>query len=198
MKQTIATALLSLMILTAVLAGCQNGLSGNKPAISSNGDGQGDKGNTFIPEDISESNLSDLPEAEQAEIKQLYGCYWMDGLYDNCIKIGKEELASYSTSMSFSYRNLRWSKLQDSVWMCCSYYWNDEDYDTNDRKIILKFTQDSGGSVKLWQYVVPMKLKSGPFTKGKEVESIVKDGKTFYVYDKTDPDSPEMGEPKKL
>lgn len=144
----------------------------------------------FVPDDMKDSALSDLSPEQKAEIKTLYGSYWMDGVRDNCIEIGAEGLASYSTAMSFSYENVRWAKLSDS-WVCSSYHSSDSDYESSDRKVILKFTKASGG-ITLWQYIVPMNRKAGPFKKGKAVEKMEKDGKTYYVYDKADSTSPKM------
>lgn len=187
----VCTLMFCALVLSAVLTGCDN-LSGAKPKPKPNAGING-----FIPDGIEDSGLSKLPSDFQTEIQSLYGCYWISGAKDNCAKITDDELIIYSTAMSFNYTNIRWAKLSSAEWVCCAYHAGEENYSEEDRKVILKFTKDAG-MVKVWQYVVPMKLKSGPFTKGKEVESIVKDGKTFYVYDKTDPDSPEMGEPKKL
>lgn len=208
MKKTILYIGIGVLMLCTVLGGCDQGfgkgktskggqseIGPGKPSFKGKDNAEAKK---FAPDDIDEHKLSALSPEQKAEIEKLYGCYWMDGPRDNCIKIGADELASYSTAMSFSYTNIQWAKFSDS-WICCSYHASDFDYDSNDRKVILKFTKDSGG-IKLWQYIVPMGTKAGPFVKGREVEEIKEldqSGKEqkYYVYDKTDTSSPKMLEP---
>lgn len=172
----------------AVLGGCNN--------VSENGE-TGNVEEKFIPDDIVDKKLSDLPVEQQKEIEKLYGCYWMNGIKDNCVEIGDGRFAVYSTAMSFGYVNFRWAKVSD-MWVCCSYHKTDFDYTPKDRKVILKFVKDGDGNFRLWQYAIPMNNKSGPFIKGKNVEEIEKDGVKFYVYDRTDPTSPKMKAPTEL
>ena len=201
MKKMTITALICALMFCVVCAGCNNAAGTKKP--STGGNNETDNTQKFVPDDIQDRTLSDLPAEQKAEIEKLYGCYWMDGAKDNCIKIGADGLYSYSTAMSFSYMNVRWAQVSDS-WVCFSYHSNDFDYAPDSRKVILKFIKDSG-SIKLWQYVVPMSQKSGPFTNGREVEEIEveevekESGKTvkrkYYVYDKADSSSPKMHAP---
>lgn len=190
MKNTRA-AVCVLFVLSALLAGCPIDVPAKaKKHVDLKG---------FIPDDIAEKKFSELPAADQAEIARLYGCYWPSGEKKQCAQIGAGTLVSYSTAMSYSYTNLRWSKLSPSVWVCCSYYKDNTEYDSADRKVIFKFTENAG-TWTLEQYVVPMGTQAGPFTKGKDVEKLPggKDGADCYVYDKNDATSPKMLAPKPL
>lgn len=193
--------LLGVFALCIVLGGCNNpfgkgkgntsaGTGNEKPADKGKDTPKASNTQNFVPDDMKDSDLSALSSEQKAEIATLYGYYWMDGARDNCIEIGAHGLVAYSTAMSFRYRNVRWAKVSDS-WVCSSYHANNSDYEPGDRKVILKFSKASGG-IALWQYIVPMNRKAGPFKGGKAVEEIKKDGKTYYVYDKADSTSPKM------
>ncbi|MGP1601857.1 hypothetical protein [Treponema sp.] len=184
MKKNVCTVLVCALIFAVLLAGC-NDLSPAKPKPQSDMCG-------LIQGDISDFALSDLPPAHRNEIRNLYGCYWMTGVRNNCTEIGDANLVLYSTAMSFSYANIRWSRVSDSMWVCFAYGDDDSNYSEDGRRIAVKFTKDSGGTVKLWQCVKAMKQKSGPFTEKKAVEQVEKDGNVFYVYDKNNPSSPTM------
>ena len=190
MKNTRA-AVCVLFVLSALLAGCPIDVPAKaKKHVDLKG---------FIPDDSVEHTLSARPAADQAEIASLYGCYWPSGEKKQCAEIRAGTLVSYSTAMSYSYTNLRWSKLSPSVWVCCSYYKDNTEYDPADRKVIFKFTE-SAGAWTLEQYVVPMGTQAGPLAVGKNVEKLAgggKDGADCYVYD-NDSASPKMLAPKPL
>ena len=192
MKNTRA-AVCVLFVLSALLAGCPIDVPAKaKKHVDLKG---------FIPDDIVEHTLSALPAADQTEVARLYGCYWPSGEKKQCAQIGAGTLVSYSTAMSYSYTNLRWSKLSPSVWVCCSYYKDNTEYDPADRKVIFKFTKSAGSTWTLEQYVVPMGTQAGPLAVGKNVEKLAgggKDGADCYVYDKNDAASPKMLAPKPL
>lgn len=196
MKKMTITALICAFVFCSIFTGCNTPAGNGKSSADENDNAGTDNTQQFVPDGIKDKKLSAFSPEEKAEIEKLYNYYWMDGVKDNCIKIEADRLVAYSTSMSFSYTNVRWAKVSGS-WVCFSYHSDDFDYEPRDRKIILKFTEKAG-AIELWQYVVPMTRKSGPFTKGKEVEEIKKDGKTYYVYDKTDNSSPKMLEPRPI
>ena len=189
MKNNRLVALICISILSIVLAGCRTPADNEKSKTPA---GYAEK---FVPDDISDNELSALPAVQKAEVEELYGCYW-NNKKDNCIKIGENGLISYSTVMSFSYTNVRWAKNSDT-WICFSYHADNYDYTQDGRRVVLKFVKDTDG-IKLWQYVVPMKQKSGSFIKGKMVEEIIEGGKKDYLYNKSDSSAPKMLEPKSI
>ncbi len=173
MKKTVLIAGVSLMLCT-LLAGCYIDVPSKARA----------KG----------KGTSDLPPTEQAEIASLYGYYWglEGGKKEPCIAVGDKKLISYSHAMSFSYTNLLWNKVSPSEWTCTSYAKDDEDYDPEDRKIVLTFKKD-GGTWKLHEsFVKPMSTKYESFTKGKAPTKITEGGKDYYVYKVGDPLSIKM------
>ena len=171
MKKKLLAACISLILFT-VFAGCNNNPSADKTddiVVPQ-----------FIPDDIGEKELSELSAEQQAEIQDLYGCYWPDGEKIQCAELGDDKLVVYSIAMSSGYENVRWGKVSD-MWVCCSYLKTDSDYEPKDRRVIFKFIKD-GSNFVLRQYVVPMGTEAGPFKRGKNVEEIEEDGKTYYVY----------------
>lgn len=190
MKKNLCTVLVCALIFGVLLASCDD-LSPAKPKPRPDMGG-------LIPDDISDDFLPNLPDDYKTEIRNLYGCYWMSGAKDNCTEIGETKLLVYSNAMSYSYENIRWSRVSDSMWVCIAYHKNEWDYSEGDRKVILRFTKDSGGIVTLWQRVIIMGHTSGPFTKGKAVERVEQGGNVFYVYDKNDPSCPKMKAPSPL
>lgn len=138
-----------------------------------------------------------LSPAEKAEVAHLYGYYWglEGGKKEPCIEIGDNKLISYSSVMSFSYTNIRWNKVSASEWTCASYLKTDEDYDPEDRRIVLTFKKD-GGTWKLHEsFVKPMNQKYRSFTKGEAPTKITEGGKDYYVYKVGDPLSIKMKAP---
>ena len=115
----------------------------------------------------------------------------MDGKKDNFISLRDSKMLVCSTSMSFGYTNIRWSKLGNAQWVCTAYNFDDADYAQEGRKVILRFS--AGEKKPLWQYIVPMNLKAGPFEKGKEPDALEDGG---YKYDKNDSSAPRLLPPK--
>ena len=154
---------------------------------------------TVTVKEAEEKEFSALPADQQTEIKSLYGYYWADdGNKGECPAIDAERLALYTTMefMSMGFTNLRWSRVSSSMWVCCSYAEDETDYDYENKRIIFTFVKDNNGTLKVFDTIVAMSSTYGPYIKGKKPDTIEKDGKTYYTYDKNDPKSPKLFEPK--
>ena len=171
----------------ALLCGCQSNAPEAKPSEPQNEKKQ----ENFLPDAAEEKEFAKYSAKEQEEIKKLYGTYWMDGKKDNFISLRDSKMLVCSTSMSFGYTNIRWSKLGNAQWACTAYYSDDADYAQEGRKVILHFS--AGEKTQLWQYIVLMSLKAGPFEKGKEPDALEGGG---YKYDKKDSSAPKLFSPK--
>ena len=180
----------------AVLSGCKNAVSGSKPVVNGNAGEGTPPTRPKIPEGIVEKKFSQLSVDEQAEITSLYGYYWSDdGTRNECPAIDADRIAVYNGNafMSRSFENFRWGKISASKWVCFSYAADDDSYDPNDRRFIFVFSKDSNGTPLLWDRIVLMgEDYFGPYIKGKNPDTIVKNGVTYYRYDEK---SPELVEP---
>ncbi|MEL3907030.1 MAG: hypothetical protein P1P65_08430 [Treponema sp.] len=197
MKKKILTAVICPLMLFAVLSGCTNmNTVPDKAKDNSNANGSNEK--VEIPEDISVNRLSDIPSEHRKEIENLYGYYWADnGTKFECSFIDADQLIAYSTSMSAGYRNIRWHRVSDSQWICFSYT-SSTDGPTTDEgsRVAFLFIKDSSGNIKHYKQIRAMnKNISGPYLRGQSIQKREENGKTFYVYDKGDPNAPKMKEP---
>jgi len=152
---------------------------------------------TVKVEEAEEKLLSDLPSNLQKEIEKLYGYYWAgDGNKHECPAINGERLAVYTDNefMSMGFENFRWSKISPSMWVCYSYasdFSGEVDY--SEKRIVFTFVKDSNGTLKVFDTITRMSDTYGPYIKGKEPETVVEGGKTYYRYDST---SPKLFEPR--
>lgn len=185
------TILCASIVYALLLSSCRDGIpdGASKPHGNTGEDNVVEQG----------KNFSAFSSDQQSEIQKLYGYYWMEGAKDNFLHINDGNLKNCSTAMSFAYTNLLWNRLSDKKWICTSYHSDNGDYEANDRKVVLTITKDDAGAVSIWQYVVPMDLKSGPFKKGKmpDIITVKENGQDVekYVYDKSDAEAPKIGFP---
>ena len=200
MKKMTITALICALVFCAVCTACNNA-AGGKPQqnpTESQKPSESPSPDLSIPKGIAEKKVSELPAEQQTEIKSLYGYYWADdGNKGECPAIDAERLALYTTMefMSMGFTNLRWSRVSSSMWVCCSYAEDETDYDYENKRIIFTFVKDNNGTLKVFDTIVAMSRTYGPYIKGKKPDTIEKDGKTYYTYDKNDPKSPKLFEP---
>jgi len=132
--------------------------------------------------------------AEDAdEIEKFYGTYWLDGVKNTCTVIEKDGIVLYSSFMSFSYSNVVWDKVSDSLWTCTAYRKNDSERTSSGKKVILTFKTGSDGTVVLDQYVTAMGgMRKTPLKKGKELHR----AGGSVSFDDTDSSAPKFRAPK--
>lgn len=187
-KIRLLSMLLCSYALMLLLAGCANGASGK-------GTGGTPPAKPGILDTVVQYAFDDLSPADKTEVESLYGYYWADnGSRNECPAINADRIAVYNAGnkeMSVGFTKVRWGKLSASKWVCFAYVQDETDYVPSQRRFIFVFEKNDG-TVKVWDTIVLMNGTFGPYTKGKEPETVQEGSTTYYRYDAG---SPKLHEP---